>query len=196
MIDLRKVVHKTRDDLKREYLKDQAAAWSRPLIVLITSDDVKFMADFPSEKKVIDWLREFSAQDGIKGIVIGRMVAKYSQTIKDHKGDPQILERAILVSGRMFTTNQTYVTITKSIEHRDLRMPKHDEPVKDRPVISGLESPDKIQPIVNLATGHLQGFKEMQFAPDRIFDSEKGQRCILDPIIAGVVKGAEPEKYA
>jgi len=186
MVDLVKVVELVRDDLKAEYLRDRTAVWAHPFVGFITDDDFKQVGNAKDEAQIVAWLREFREPNKMKGVVVGRMVAKYSQTIRDQNGDPQITERAILVSGRIIDSDQTYVTITPCKEHKDLRLPEHGEPLKDRPFIPGITSPDKVDPIVN-AFGEVSGFVEMQFGKEQVFDSRRGEMCMLDPIIEGVV---------
>lgn len=186
MVDLEKVVNEVRDDLKALYLKDQNAVWTKPFVVMIGADDTSVMENANDQDAVIEWLRHFRGPNQIKGIVVGRMVAKFSSTIRDQDGNPQILERAILVSGRMLDAGQTYVSITSAKEHNDLRSTPGDEPNENKPFVPGLTSPDKVDKIIG-SFGQLKGFKSMQFQKEVIFDSRKGEMCQLDPIIDGVL---------
>lgn len=186
MQDLEKVVDKVREDLKALYLSDQHTVWHHPFVVMIQDDDIKVLEGAKTPDQLIEWLVSFRGPNQMKGVVVGRMVAKYSKTIRDANGDPQVLERAILVSGRMLDTSQTLVSITPCREHKDMRLPDHGEPVKGRPYIPGLNSPDKVDPLLN-ELGQVAGFKEIQFGEDQIFDSRKGDKCMLDPIIEGVI---------
>jgi hypothetical protein len=198
MIELDKVVNKIRDDLKAKYLEDQTAVWEHPFVAFIKEDDLFIMEAAASEESLVAWLREFRGPQGIAGVVVGRMVAKFSQTIRDNNGNPQVLERAILVSGRILDGNKTYISITPCREHNDLRNPLGDslanlEQKADRPYIPGLTSPDKVQKIMT-EDGKFMGFKEMQFGEEAVFDSRKGDVCKLDPIIQGVLDTERFEK--
>lgn len=186
MVELDQVVNEVRDDLKKLYLKDQNAVWTKPFVVMIGADDITVMDNAENQDAVVDWLRHFRGPNQIKGVVVGRMVAKFSPTIRDQDGNPQILERAILVSGRMLDSGQTYVSITSSKEHNDLRATPGDEPLLNKPFLPGLTSPDKVDKIIG-DFGQLRGFKSMQFQKEVIFDSRKGDTCQLDPIIDGVL---------
>jgi hypothetical protein len=190
MVDLEKLVNTVRDDLKNEYLKDQHAVWHVPFVAFIGADGPNFLYGAKSEAEIVGWLVANRNQSQIRGVVVGRMVAKYSQTIKDVEGNPQILERGILVSGRIFSPEQTYVTITPCREHMDMRAPAGDtienaEPKDGLPALAGVNSPDKVEKIISPG-GHVS-FKSIQFGDEKVFDSRKGERCALDPIIEGVL---------
>ncbi len=187
MIDLEKVVQKVRDDLREEYLRDSQAAWQRPFVAFITASGVNFLEGGRTDDGIVSWLVANRNASQIRGVVVGRMVAKYSQTIKDVNGDPQILERGILVSGRLFSTGQTYVSITPCREHNDLRDPLGDTIANAAPKsdIPGFESPDKVEKLISDG-GHVQ-FKSLRFGKEIVFDSRKGERCALDPIIQGMM---------
>ena len=186
MVNLVKVVNEVRDDLKKEYLKDQSAVWTKPFVVIVRQDDCSFIPEFHDEDKIIEWLRNFRDVSQTHGLVIGRMVAKYNHAILDPRGQPMVTQKAILVSGRMLTTGQTYVTITPCHEHSDLRTPKIDEPLKQDLFIPNITSPDKVAPIV-AENGIIKGFRQMQFGDEQIFDSRRGDTCALDPLIEGVL---------
>jgi hypothetical protein len=187
MVSLDKVVNEMRDDMKKAYKRDTNEAWTQPCVAIIKDDDVSFLENARSEEQLVGWLLNFIGPQRIKGIVVGRMMAKYSPTIKDGMGHPVILEKAIIVSGRVFDTEQTYVSITPCKEHKDMRNPEYGEPQKERPFIPGLESPDSIKPIIN-EVGEVTGFEEMQFKAEQVYDSRRGEKCTLDPIIQGVVE--------
>jgi hypothetical protein len=198
MIQLDKVVNAIRDDLKKLYLEDQNNVWEHPFVAIIKRDDVATLGGAKAEESLIAWLKEFRGPQGIAGVVIGRMVAKFSQTIRDNNGNPQVLEKAILVSGRLLDSSTTYISITPCREHNDLRNPLGDtlanvEQKKDRPYIPGLTSPDSVQKIMT-DEGNFMGFKEIQFGTEVIFDSKRGDICKLDPIIQGVLDTGGLEK--
>ena len=187
MVQLDKAVNELRDIMKEQYLKNQAAVWHTPFVGFVEADDVGWAPYGLSDEELLSFAR--AKRSRIQGVIVGRMVAKYSQTIKDVEGNPQVLEKGILVSGRMFTSGQTYVSITKCHEHQDLRH-KNGDPVANRPYVPGVTSPDKVQEIIDEQTGALKGFLEMQFGQEQIFDSRQGQTCAMDPIIAGVMGNA------
>ena len=194
MIDLQRVVDKVKDDLKDEYLRDQGGAWTKPFVCFIGADGPCFIESAKTEAGIIDWLVVNRNKSQIKGVVVGRMVAKYSQTLKDVQGNPQVLEKGILVSGRLFSPEQTYVTITPCREHMDMRTPVGDtiensEPKPGLPKLPGVSSPDKVDKVISPG-GHVS-FKSIQFGEEKIFDSRKGDRCALDPIIQGVIDTPE-----
>ncbi len=119
------------------------------------------------------------------------MVAKYSKTMRDLEGNPQVLEKAILVTGRLLDKAQTYISITPVREHKDLRRPMGDtnenaEPNGAHLYVPGVNSPDKVAKITDEA-GFVKGFIEMQFGKEQIFDSKRGDACVLDPLIQGVL---------
>jgi hypothetical protein len=186
MADLVKVVEQVRDDLKDLYLENQSAVWTRPFVAIVQTDGPAFLDNANSEAAIVEWLKHFRGPNQIKGVVVGRMVAKHSKHARDAEGNPIIMEKAILVTGRMLDTAQTYVTITSCREHSDLRNHVHDEPRKDRIEIPGLKSPDKVSAILG-PNGEIRGFKEMQFGKEKVFDSRRGVRCMLDPIISGII---------
>lgn len=187
MIDLVRVVNKVRDDLKGAYLSNQGAVWQQPFVCFINNSGANFLEGANSDEAIVAWLLANRNGSAIRGIVVGRMVAKYSKTIKDVQGNPQILEKGIMISGRLFSPEQTYVTITPCREHNDLRDALGDTPENAEPVgeIPGFESSDKVEKVVS-AGGHVQ-FKSMKFGREIVYDSRKGQRCALDPIIEGVI---------
>lgn len=198
-MNLEKVVNEIRDDLKKLYLQDQSAVWEHPFVAIIKRDEVNVLGGAKSEERIVNWLRQFRGPEGIAGIVVGRMVAKYSKTIRGLDGNPQVLEKAILVSGRMLDTSQTYVSITPVHEHKDLRRPKGDtnenaEPNGEHIYVPGVNSPDKVAKITD-EEGFVRGFLEMQFGREQIFDSRKGERCALDPLIQGVIDTSGVERH-
>ena len=186
MVDLEKAVVELRETMKEQYLKNQRAIWSTPFVGFIDADNVGWAPFGLTDEQLLAFALAKRESARLNGVVVGRMVAKYSKTIKDVEGNPQLLEKAILVSGRMFTSGQTYVSITPCREHQDLRH-ADGEPVKNRPYVPGVTSPDKVQEIIDEQTGALKGFLEMQFGVEQVFDSRRGQTCQMDPIIAGVL---------
>lgn len=188
MADLVKLVQAVRDDLKECYLSDRDAVWSNPFIALIRHGEVTVLTEANSQEELARSLNEYSASGGIEGIVVGRMVAKYNRDISGPDGSPLMTEKGVMVCGRILGTRQTYITITRCLEHRDLRNPVHGEPAPGRPEIPGLSSPDKVDPIFT-EYGDVRGFVESQFGVERVFDSRRGDICMLDPIIQGMVNG-------
>jgi len=190
MINLEKVVNQVKEDLKSEYLKDQSAVWQRPFVCFIDANGANFLDGGSTDDGIIGWLVANRQKSQVKGVVVGRMVAKFSKTLKDVQGNPQVLERGILVSGRLFSPEQTYVTIVPCREHMDMRDAAGDtidnaEPKAGLPILPGVSSPDKVEKIISPG-GHVS-FKSIQFGEEKIFDSRKGDRCALDPIIEGVI---------
>lgn len=203
MINLERVVRDVLDDLKELYKKDSEAVWDAPAIRLVENgDNVAYVTAM--DEQLIDRLRAGLSGGKLKGLVVGRMVAKYSDKLRDINGQPQILERAILVSGRLFSSGQTYVVIVPCHQHRDARNPLGDtianaEPQKQELWVPGIQtdslSPDSVQKVITPG-GHVQ-FVSVRFGEETIFDSRKGDRCMLDPIIEGVLKTPErPENVA
>ena len=186
MIDLVRAVNAIKEDLKAKYLEDQAAVWSSPAVLIIANEDVREISGAKSEESLVSWLSEACKKQDMQGIIIGRMVSKYSETLRDIDGNPQILEKAILVTGRLIDTKQTYVVIVPCREHKDLRNPLGGQDPQKSIGAPGVTSPDKVAPIID-EVGILRGFKEMQFQKEIIFDSRKGEACALDPIIDGVL---------
>lgn len=193
MINLEKVVREVLDDLKDQYKKDTQAIWESPAIRLVENgDSVVYVA--ATDPYLIDRLKAGVGDGRLKGIVVGRMMAKYSSTLRDLNGNPQILEKGLMVSGRLFSSGQTLVIIVKCHEHRDARNPLGDtianaEPQKQEIHIPGITSPDAVQKVITPG-GHVQ-FVSVQFGEEIVFDSRRGERCMLDPIIEGVLKTPE-----
>lgn len=198
MINLQRVVDKVRDDLKKTYLKNPSAVWQKTTVIMIRKDDCDIMdgAGMTDPGKVVKALQHFVSTTEVKGIVVGRMVAKFSKTVRDVDGNPAVMSRAILVSGRLLDSEQTYISITPSREHNDLRELKEgqDEPVSKLPDLARMDSPHAVKEI-RTDGGHLKGFKSIRFDKEKVFDSRRGDKCVLDPIIEGVLKGADGERY-
>jgi hypothetical protein len=199
MPNLEKVVNEVRDDLRRVYLQDQSAVWQHPFVAILKRDEVCTLGNAANEEKLIHWLRQFRGPEGIAGVVVGRMVAKYSRTIRDLEGNPQVLEKAILVTGRLLDVGQTYISITPVREHKDLRRPMGDtnenaEPNGEHLYVPGVNSPDKVAKITD-ETGFVRGFIEMQFGVEQVFDSKRGDQCVLDPLIQGVLNTSGVERH-
>jgi hypothetical protein len=187
MVEIHKAVNELRDVMKARYLKDQRAIWTTPFVGFIEADDVGWAPMDTTEEALFAFAQAKRSQNKLQGIVIGRMCAKYSETIKDIEGNPQILSKAIIVSGRMFTTGKTYMSITVCREHQDLRVTENGDPVKNKPYVPGVTSPDKVQEIIDQETGLLKGFLSMQFGEEQVFDSRQGVTCTMDPMIRGVL---------
>lgn len=198
MINLEKVVNDVRDRLKQEYLREPDAVWNRALIVGIRANDCVFLDGSGSAKpeRIISWFKDNMHVEGIKGVCVGRMVAKYSEVVGSN-GEPILIEKAILVTGRMLDTSQTLVKITRCVEHKDLRelRPGQDEPVGKLPTLAKMDSPDKS---IELKTsyGRTRGFRHLRFDPDQVFDSRQGDKCEMDPIISGVINANHTEETA
>ena len=186
MVVLRNVVNELKDTLKEVYLRDQKAVWQTPFVGFISRGDVSFIRDQVSDRELVTFLQHFRNKQKLDGVVVGRMAAKYSDTIKDVDGSPMILERAIIVSGRMLSTGETYVVIVPCRQYQDMRVTESGDPSANRPFVPGVDSPDKVIRLTNEETGAPMGFLELQFGEEQVFDSRMGQRCELDPIIAGV----------
>lgn len=197
MLDLERLVDELRDTMKSAYLKDRNAIWDLPFAGFFDSMGGGGWANYGAgdDGTFTEYARAKLRSSRLEGIVVGRMVAKYSQVIKDIEGNPQMLEKAILVSGRLFSTGQTYVSITKIHEHQDLRHSETGEPLENKPYVPGVTSPDKVQEIIDDQTGALSGFLSMQFGKEEVFDSRRGQTCQMDPIIAGVM-GSNADRAA
>ena len=187
MVEIHKAVIELRDVMKARYLKDQKAIWTTPFVGFIEADDVGWAPMDESEESLFAFAQAKRAQNKLQGIVIGRMGAKYSETIKDLDGNPQMLSKAIIVSGRLFTTGKTYMSITPCREHQDLRVTENGDPMKNKPYVPGVTSPDKVTEIIDDNTGLLKGFLSMQFGDEIVYDSRQGQTCTMDPMIRGVL---------
>lgn len=184
-LDLPRVVDSVRDDLKKLYRQDPSALWERPFIVISQQGGQTSYLDSAQPDEVIaGWLAQFRGPKRIEAVVVGRMVVKYGGVL-DAAGQPTIQDKAILVSGRSFTNGRTVVSITPTKEFRDFRTVETIEAQGSLPN-PGITSPDTTKILTNeygQAAGHMLG----QFGKEERFDSAKGQTCVLDPLIQGVL---------
>jgi len=184
-LNLPQVVDTVRDDLKKLYRKDPSNVWQRPFIVIAQNGGgTSYLDSSQPDSVMAAWLAQFRGPKRIEAVVVGRMVVKYGN-ILDAAGQPTVQERAILVSGRSFVNGRTVVSVTPTKEFRDYRMPETIETQGSLPN-PGITSPDTTKLIVD-DTGKIAGSMVGQFGPEQRFDSAKGQTCVLDPLIQGVL---------
>jgi hypothetical protein len=117
------------------------------------------------------------------------MVVKYGGLL-DASGQPTIQEKAILVTGRSFANGRTVVSITPAREFRDWRTPETIEAQGSLPN-PGVSSPDTTKTMFD-ETGQIVGQMSGQFGAEQRFDSARGQTCVLDPLIQGVLNAPTP----
>jgi len=160
--------------------------WDKPFVVVASHGGETSCIDGGIEdEKAMGWLQAKLAKKEVEVVVIGRMVAKYGTFIDPTTQQKVILEKAILVTGRDFSNGRTYVVIVPTKEHRDYRS---SESMEGGPKIEipGLSSPDITRAIKD-EMGVTKGWLTSQFGKEQVFDSRKGQRCMLDPLIQGVI---------
>jgi len=190
-IDLPRVVDAVRDDLKKLYQKDPAAIWERPVVVISQDGQTSYLDSNKPDEYMAGWLAQFRGPKRIDAVVVGRMVVKQGGVL-DASGEATVKEKAILVTGRSFATGRTVVTITPTKEFRDFRSPEtiDKEGILPNP---GVSSPDTSKAIVRpdgVAAGTMLG----QFGKEQRFDSAQGQRCMMDPLIQGVLDTPDVSK--
>jgi hypothetical protein len=188
-LDLPRVVDSVRNDLKKLYRQDPSAVWQRPFVVIAQDGKTSYLDSEQTDEVMAEWLVQFRGPRRISAVVVGRMVVKYGGVL-DASGQPTIKERAILVSGRSFTNGRTVVSITPTREFRDFRSPETIEAQGSLPN-PGITSPDTTKMIVD-EFGKIAGHMVGQFGEEQRFDSNKGQHCVLDPLIRGVLDAPNP----
>ena len=185
-IDLTRIVNCVRDDLKKLYSNDPSAVWDKPFVVIAKKGGETSCIDGGVEDaKALGWLQAKFERKEAEVVVIGRMVAKYGTFIDPTTQQRIILEKALLVTGRDFSNGRTYVVIVPTKEHRDYRSSESME-AGGKIIVPGLKSPDVTKAIKD-EMGVTKGWLTSQFGKEQVFDSRKGQRCLLDPLIQGVI---------
>jgi hypothetical protein len=190
-VDLVRVVNLVRDDLKKTYTQDPSVIWANPVVfVSQTGGKAGYMKDIPEdlneeeqEKYISEWLKQFLNSRQMEAVVVGRMVVKYSGLL-DSNGNKMVSERALLVSGRSFVDGRTRLSITQVKEHRDYRSAETIA-TEATPLNPGLTSPDATKLI--MAGENIVGVMTGQFQEEQVMDSRDGIKCVLDPLIQGVV---------
>ena len=185
-IDIHRIVNCVRDDLKKLYSSNPSAVWDKPFVVVAShGGETSYIEGGVESGSVVGWIREKLNHKEAEVIVVGRMVAKYGSFIDPTTQQKIILEKALLVTGRDFSNGRTYVVVVPTKEHRDYRS---SEAVEGGPKIEipGLNSPDVTKAIKD-EMGVTKGWLTSQFGKEQVFDSRRGQRCMLDPLIQGVI---------
>ena len=197
MVQLEKVVYTVRDDLKNLYHKNPSEIWKHPFIVIINQSDTSYIDGQHPDHAITAFLKQ-NVKAGIKGVVVGRMMAKLSD-VKDADGNPIVKQKAIIVTGRLLDdTKRSRVSITPLVEHKDYRQAKNKEGILDEPVKGGLEVPGmkSTDSVKEIKKGELTvGFLSAAFGKEQVMDSKNGQECPVDPIISGLTEESQEERY-
>ncbi len=173
------------DSLKKEYLKDTSALWAYPCLALVRKDgELKVVDGRYSDQQILEWAATNLDIKRAKYIIIGRMVVKYSNIVNPSTGQRNIIEKAIMITGKNIENNRTKLIIIPCKEHKDYRpieeiaktAKEFDPSVKNADISIEKKTED----------GQYSHYLTARFATPVIYDSNKGDKFISDPILSAI----------
>lgn len=172
------------DALKKEYLRDTSVLWPYPCVAIVKKGEMKIIDGKYSDEELLAWLSYNLDIKNINYIIVGRMVVKYFDMINPQTGTKYIKEKAIMVMGKNIKNNRTKVIILPCKEHRDYRTMEQIEKNE-----IGIENPIK-NPDINKPefdeNGKYSNYLTAKFGEPIIYDSNKGDQFLIDPLIGAI----------
>lgn len=175
------------ESLKNEYLKDTTALWAYPCLMLVRNDgEVKVVDGHYSNQDLMIWGQTNLDVKRAKYIIIGRMVVKYSTIINPATGKPNIIEKAIMITGKSLNNNRTKLMIFPCKEHKDYRDLDtiNKENKNFDPSVKGAD----VSAVKSDETGKYSYYLTAKLGTPIIKDTKKGDVFLSDPILKAIGK--------
>lgn len=172
------------DALKKEYLKDTSALWPYPCVAIIKKGEMKVIDGKYRDEELLAWLNYNLDLKNIEYIIVGRMVVKYFDIVNPQTGSKYIKEKAIMVMGKNMRNNRTKLIILPCKEHRDYRTPEQIEK-NEIGIENPIKNPDISKPEFD-EKGKYIDFLTAKFGEPTIYDSNKGDQFLIDPLIGAI----------